>query len=138
MDKAVFVVLESQDGESFVATSPLLPELVTGGESFLQTVDNLRGALGAVLELYEIEGKPFPEAGHLGELAAKWTEAFGPASGERQELVCVESRPGEVVATSRLLPELVTGGESFQETVNNLRGALGTVLALYRADSCVP
>lgn len=48
----------TEDDDGFVITSPVLPELVTCGTTLKESVDNLRDALTAVLELYN--GRAFP------------------------------------------------------------------------------
>lgn len=41
-------------------TSPLLPELLTEGNSFDEAITNARDAFAAVLEIYQDLGKPLP------------------------------------------------------------------------------
>ena len=41
-------------------TSPLLPELVTEGDTVEEALDNVQGALRAVVELYDDIGKALP------------------------------------------------------------------------------
>lgn len=41
-------------------TSPVLPELVTEGDTMQEVMDNLPDAIQAVIEIYEDQGKPFP------------------------------------------------------------------------------
>ena len=41
-------------------TSPVLPELVTEGDSLEEALANVRDALQAALETYEDLGKPLP------------------------------------------------------------------------------
>ena len=42
-------------------TSPLLPELLTEGDSVEDALENVRDALAAVLELYQDLGRPLPD-----------------------------------------------------------------------------
>ena len=54
------VVLTAQPEGGFTVTSPLLPGLVTEGDSLEEALDNTRDALLATLELYEDTGRPLP------------------------------------------------------------------------------
>ena len=54
------LVLTAQPEGGYTVTSPVLPELLTEGETPEEAVHNVRDALMAVLEIYEDLGKPFP------------------------------------------------------------------------------
>jgi antitoxin HicB len=54
------LVLTPQPEGGFVVTSPLLPELVTEGDTIEQALANVRDALLAVREAYEDTGRLFP------------------------------------------------------------------------------
>jgi antitoxin HicB len=54
------LVLTPQPAGGFTVTSPLLPELVTEGDSAEEALENVRDALQAVLEIYEEKGKALP------------------------------------------------------------------------------
>ncbi len=54
------LVLNPQPEGGYSVTSPVLPELLTEGDSLEQAVENVRDALLAVIEIYEDLGKPFP------------------------------------------------------------------------------
>ena len=54
------LVLAAQPEGGFTVTSPLLPELVTEGDTLEEAVENVRDALEAVLEIYEDLKKPLP------------------------------------------------------------------------------
>lgn len=41
-------------------TSPLFPELLTGGASLEEALSNLPDAIGAVFQMYDEEKKPLP------------------------------------------------------------------------------
>lgn len=56
------LILEPQPEGGFTVTSPLLPELVTEGDTADDALDNVRDALTAVIEIYEDEGRPLPAA----------------------------------------------------------------------------
>ena len=47
------LVLSPQPEGGFVVTSPMVPELITEGETVAEALDNVRDALAAVVELYE-------------------------------------------------------------------------------------
>ena len=51
------LVLSPQPEGGFVVTSPMVPELITEGETVAEALDNVRDALAAVVELYEDLGK---------------------------------------------------------------------------------
>ena len=61
MDYKVPLVLTPQPEGGYTVTSPLLPELVTEGDSISQAVENVQDALAAVIELYEDIGRPLPK-----------------------------------------------------------------------------
>ncbi|HEY6328532.1 MAG TPA: type II toxin-antitoxin system HicB family antitoxin [Blastocatellia bacterium] len=54
------LVLDPQPEGGFTVTSPLLPELVTEGDTLDEALSNARDALAAVIELYEDLGRPLP------------------------------------------------------------------------------
>ena len=54
------LVLTAQPEGGFTVTSPVLPELVTEGDTLEEAVDNVRDALEAVIEIYEDLKKPLP------------------------------------------------------------------------------
>ena len=54
------LVLTAQPEGGYTVTSPLLPELLTEGDTLDEAVNNVRDALAAVVELYEDLGKPLP------------------------------------------------------------------------------
>lgn len=54
------LVLTAQPEGGYTVTSPVLPELLTEGDTLEEAVSNVRDALAAVLELYEDLRKPFP------------------------------------------------------------------------------
>ena len=56
------LVLTAQPEGGFTVTSPLLPELVTEGDTVEDAIDNVNDALAAVLEIYEDQGRPLPES----------------------------------------------------------------------------
>ena len=54
------LVLTQQPEGGYTVTSPVLPELVTEGDTLEDVLENVRDALKAVKEIYEDQGKPFP------------------------------------------------------------------------------
>ena len=51
------LLLSPQPEGGFVVTSPMVPELLTEGETVAEALDNVRDALAAVIELYEDLGQ---------------------------------------------------------------------------------
>lgn len=61
----------------FTVTSPVLPELITEGDSIEDAYRNVADALAAVVELYAEEGRALPAGTDLppaGQIV--WTEAL--------------------------------------------------------------
>lgn len=54
------LTLEPQPEGGFVVTSPVLPELITEGDTVEEALANARDAFNVVLEIYEDNGKPLP------------------------------------------------------------------------------
>lgn len=54
------LLLSPQPEGGFTVTSPLLPEMVTEGETVEEVLDNVRDALTAVIEVYEDLGRTLP------------------------------------------------------------------------------
>ncbi|QIR38819.1 type II toxin-antitoxin system HicB family antitoxin [Tolypothrix sp. PCC 7910] len=54
------LLLTPQPEGGFTVTSPLLPELVTEGDTVEEALTNVRDALTAVVEAYEDLGRPLP------------------------------------------------------------------------------
>ena len=54
------LVLAPQDEGGDTVTSPVLPGLVTEGDSLEQALENVQDALRATLEFYEETGRPVP------------------------------------------------------------------------------
>jgi antitoxin HicB len=55
------LIFDPQPEGGYTVTSPLLPELLTEGDTVADAIDNVRDALAAVLEIYQAQGKPLPE-----------------------------------------------------------------------------
>ena len=65
------LLLSPQPEGGFTVTSPLLPELVTEGDTLDDALANARDALAAVIEVYEDLGRALPANTML-------TDASGP------------------------------------------------------------
>ena len=61
MIKRLPLVFAPQPEGGFTVTSPILPELVTEGDTPEEAFINVRDALAAVLELYAQEGRRLPD-----------------------------------------------------------------------------
>jgi antitoxin HicB len=69
------LVLEPQPEGGFTVTSPLLPELVTEGDTVEEALSNVRDALVAVVEAYQDLGRPLPPNMQLADAQAPvWLE----------------------------------------------------------------
>src|SRR5688572_33145508 len=71
------LVFHPQPEGGFTVTSPVLPELVTEGDTLEEAFANVRDALAAVIELYEEAGPPLPPGTELppaGQVV--WTDAL--------------------------------------------------------------
>ena len=77
MDYKVPLVLTPQPEGGYTVTSPLLPELVTEGDSISQAVENVQDALATVIELYEDTGRPLPQNTQISEASGPvWFETL--------------------------------------------------------------
>jgi antitoxin HicB len=54
------LVLDAQPGGGYTVTCPILPELITEGDTVRQALDNVADALAALLEAYETLGRQVP------------------------------------------------------------------------------
>jgi antitoxin HicB len=54
------LIFEPQPEGGFTVTSPMLPELITEGDSVEDALENVRDALAAVLEIYQETGRALP------------------------------------------------------------------------------
>lgn len=54
------LIFAPQPEGGFTVTSPLLPELITEGDSVDDAIDNVRDAFAAVIEAYEETGRALP------------------------------------------------------------------------------
>jgi antitoxin HicB len=56
------LTLTPQPEGGYTVTSPVIPELVTEGDTVEEALDNVQDALRAVVELYDDLGKHFPDS----------------------------------------------------------------------------
>ena len=61
MEYKIPLLLTPQPEGGYTVTSPLLPELVTEGDSLNEVLENVQDALAAVIELYQDMGRSLPE-----------------------------------------------------------------------------
>ena len=61
MDYKVPLLLTPQAEGGYTVTSPLLPELVTEGDSIAEALENVKDALAAVIEIYQDQGRLLPQ-----------------------------------------------------------------------------
>jgi antitoxin HicB len=60
MQYKIPLVLSPQPEGGYTVTSPVLPELVTEGDSIEEALFNVRDALAAAIEIYADLGRSFP------------------------------------------------------------------------------
>jgi antitoxin HicB len=61
------LVLSPQPEGGFTVTSPVLPELLTEGDTISAALANVQDALAAVIEIYQDLGRPLPASTQLPE-----------------------------------------------------------------------
>ncbi|MDE0311938.1 MAG: type II toxin-antitoxin system HicB family antitoxin [Caldilineaceae bacterium] len=69
------LVLAPQPEGGYTVTSPLLPEMLTEGDTIAEALANVEDAFGAVVEIYQDRGRPLPSSLYL-------EDANGPLSVE--------------------------------------------------------
>ena len=75
------LVFSPQPEGGFTVTSPLLPELVTEGDTFDEAMANVRDALAAVIEAYRDLGRNLPPNTQLHDVdSAIWLETVVAAA----------------------------------------------------------
>ena len=62
MDYKIPLLLTPQPEGGYTVTSPLLPELVTEGDSLSEALYNVKDALAAVVEIYQEQGRRLPQS----------------------------------------------------------------------------
>lgn len=71
------LVFSPQPEGGFTVTSPILPELITEGDTLEEAYANVADALAAVVELYAEQGRPLPSGIDLprsGQMV--WTDTL--------------------------------------------------------------
>jgi antitoxin HicB len=68
------LVLSPQPEGGHTVTSPLLPELVTEGDTIAETLANVQDAVAAAVEAYQELGRPLPPNFHLHDNGPVWLE----------------------------------------------------------------
>lgn len=63
------LVLEPQPEGGYTVTSPVLPELITEGDTISECLGNVEDAFAVVLEVYEDEGRELPPSIHVDAAA---------------------------------------------------------------------
>ncbi len=61
------LVFSPQPEGGFTVTSPLVPELVTEGDTFDEALDNVHDAMAAVIEAYQDMGRALPSNTQLND-----------------------------------------------------------------------
>ena len=62
------MVLEPQPEGGYTVTSPLLPELITEGDTISECMVNVEDAFAVVLEIYEDDGRSLPQVSTQGQV----------------------------------------------------------------------
>ena len=75
MKAKIPLVLQPQPEGGYTVTSPLLPELITEGDTMAEALANVEDAFRAVVEIYQDRGRPLPSSLYL-------EDANGPLSVE--------------------------------------------------------
>ena len=68
MEYKIPLLFTPQAEGGYTVTSPLLPELVTEGDSLDEALENIKDAFAAVLELYQEMGRSLPENTQIPEM----------------------------------------------------------------------
>ena len=77
MQYKIPLVLTPQPEGGYTVTSPLLPELVTEGDTIDEVMANVRDALAAVIETYEDLGRPLPQNAMVPDVSGPvWLETL--------------------------------------------------------------
>ena len=77
MQYKVPLILTPQPEGGYTVTSPLLPELVTEGDTVDQALSNVKDALAAVIEAYEDLGRTLPKNTQVPDAAGPvWLETL--------------------------------------------------------------
>jgi antitoxin HicB len=69
MQYKIPLTLAPQPEGGYTVTSPLLPELVTEGDTAEEALENVKDALAAVVETYEENGRQLPPSTQVMDLS---------------------------------------------------------------------
>ena len=61
------LILDPQPEGGYTVTSPLIPELITEGDTIAECLINVEDAFAAVVEIYEDEGRSLPEGIYMDD-----------------------------------------------------------------------
>jgi antitoxin HicB len=71
------LILTPQPEGGYTVTSPLLPELITEGDTVEEALANVRDALAAVVEAYEELGRALPVNAQIADVGGPvWLETL--------------------------------------------------------------
>lgn len=71
------LILEPQPEGGFTVTSPILPELVTEGDTIEEVLANVQDGLAAVIESYQDLGRVLPSGLELPDTGSRvWLETL--------------------------------------------------------------
>ena len=76
MLRRVPLVFSPQPEGGFTVTSPVLPELITEGDTLEEAYSNVSDALSAVIELYTEQGRPLPSGLDFPANQIVWSDAL--------------------------------------------------------------
>ncbi len=76
MLRKIPLIFSPQPESGFTVTSPILPELVTEGNSLEEAYANVADALSAVIELYAEQKRPLPSGVELPVGQVVWSERW--------------------------------------------------------------
>ena len=77
MNYKIPLVLTPQPEGGYTVTSPLLPELVTEGDTLDEALSNVKDALAAVIEAYQDLGRQLPQNSQIHDDSAPvWLETL--------------------------------------------------------------
>ncbi len=77
MNYKIPLILQPQPEGGYTVTSPLLPELVTEGDTVDEAMQNVKDALAAVVEAYQDLGRPLPKNAEIHDTdATLWLETL--------------------------------------------------------------
>ena len=75
MEYKIPLVLTPQPEGGYTVTSPLLPELITEGDTLDELLENVKDAFKAVMELYQELGRSLPENFQISDVKSPvWLE----------------------------------------------------------------